>query len=146
MLHKRLSSKTFRVHRNITPDGVVCSLPVDQFPCKDFNKNPCGFHKSDVSILAELSGQQQLDMDLYKQFAARINNIAAKQGVNIMSGDKIDREKATQLIHQWKPAWIQTQAEERAYINWFVTTSQDTHLDKDEIDEQIEQSEVETTE
>ena len=103
MLHNRSSKKVNAYRRDLTPDGLVNSLPVDQYPVKDFNINDCGFPKSDVTIMVEMATNRHTTEDQWKQFAARITTISHSTGVKVYDPEKKQfiREAVTDLVHQW---------------------------------------------
>lgn len=93
----------------ITKDGVLVTLPVDQFPVKDFNLNQFGWPKSDLTMLMEYS-KNNVDLDKFNAFAQRIHMLKAEPKNN---------KTVEQLIHEWRPAWIQTVSEEQSYAEWY---------------------------
>lgn len=119
IIHETISRKKLRY-----PDGVLVKLPVDQFPVKECNISRYGFPKSDVTMFDEMQRSTNVDMSLYAAFAARLGKIIAERpnGINLWLDDaktKINPEAISKFTQMYRPAWMQTQAEEKQYINWF---------------------------
>lgn len=96
-------------YRETTKDGLVKVLPVDQFSCKDFNRNKFGWPKSDLTLLLEYT-TNNVDLDKFNAFASRIHMLKA---------EKPNNKTVEQLIHEWRPSWIQTVSEEQAFAKWY---------------------------
>lgn len=110
--------------RALAPDNVPIQLPVDQYPVQKFNISDYGFPKSDITIFDEMQKGQCMDMSLYAQFAARLGKVIAERpnGIKLWldeSHSKLNPEAIAQFTQRYRPAWIQTQAEEKQFIDWF---------------------------
>lgn len=109
-MHKRIfHNNTTRVVPR-TSDGVVKSLPVDQFNVRDFNLNKYGWPKSDITLLVEVTQSKSFDVDRYNAFASRIHMLRAEPKNN---------KSVEQLIHEWRPNWMQTVTEEQTFREYY---------------------------
>lgn len=136
IFHENISRKKLRY-----PDGVLVKLPVDQFPVKEFNISRYGFPKSDVTMFDEMQKSTNQDMSLYAAFAARLGKIIAERpnGINLWldpeSKTKLNPVAISKFTQMYRPAWMQTQAEEKQFINWYCDTY-DMPLLRQKLDEQ----------
>ena len=93
----RQKKNNVRLHsRKTFPDGVLKSLPVDQFPVHKSNINAFGFPSNDIQVLRELSAKGGINNDRFEFAASRLNAIRA-----------FDNSKKTieELWKDWRPAW-----------------------------------------
>ena len=114
------------------PDGVLCTLPIDQFPVHESNLNAFGFPYNDIAILRELSAKGGLNNQKFEVAASRLNVIREH-----------DNSKKTleELWQDWRPSWYQSPTELVQFEKWYlekypfeqdnnVNTDADTKVEK----------------
>lgn len=109
-MHKRIFRNNSGRVVSTTPDGVVKSLPVDNFSCESFNLNKFGHPKSDITLMLEYSNSVNFDVSKYNAFAQRLHMLKA---------EKPNNKTVEQLIHEWRPSWMQTISEEQRFAEWY---------------------------
>lgn len=109
-MHKRIFHNNSSRVVPRTSDGVVKSLPVDQFNVRDFNLNKFGWPKSDITLLVEVTQSKSFDVDRYNALASRIHMLRAEPKNN---------KSVEQLIHEWRPNWMQTVTEEQTFREYY---------------------------
>lgn len=115
------------------PDGVLMTLPVDQFPCESCNINAFGFPKNDISLLRELSAKGGINNSRFEAAASRLNVIRAS-----------DNSKMTleQLWQSWRPSWFQSPTEVVQFEKWYLEKYPFEKPEEVKTDEVVEQPKV----
>lgn len=109
----RIKHASFKRLPVTTADGTLKELPVDQFSLQEFNINSYGWPKSDLTQLIEISSSATYDESRMNAFAQRIHMLKA---------EKPNNKSLEELIHDWRPSWIQTIAEEQSFAKWYNET------------------------
>lgn len=107
-MKSRIFHKTSRFCSK-TKDGILKSLPIDQFSVKDFNLNKFHWPKSDLTLLMEYTTAHP-DLEKFNAFAQRIHMLKAEPKNN---------KSVEELIHEWCPSWIQTVSEMQDFAKWY---------------------------
>lgn len=106
-------------------DKVPVRIGIDQFPVQPGNFNVCGFPKSDVALLLEVSAKSGVNSSKFEQVANRLNAI---REFNPNKGKTLD-----EIWQTWRPAFLQSPSELRQFEEWYLaqyplestTTTQD---------------------
>lgn len=111
-MKKHVINKYVKSHLPLHDDGVPVRIGIDQFPVQPGNFNICGFPKSDVSLLLEISAKSGVNSSKFEQVASRLNAI---REVDVNKGKTLE-----EIWMSWRPANLQSPSEVRQFEEWYL--------------------------